>query len=175
MGAIEMLQELRTFGGERRTSGISDAQVLRFLAADADLEIAIREAHEAHRGLRGEYAELLALDEADLIPALQDRYVNFYQPEAVNPYVPLAGRGPWIITSHGAVLHDNGGYGMLGFGHAPSVVLDAMSRKQVMANIMTPSISQLAFSDRIRREVGHAREEGCPFARFLCLNSGSES
>ena len=175
MQAFEKLMELREFGGEPRTMGLSDDQVRRFLADDADLGIAIDAAHAAHIGLRGTHGALLAGAEAELIPALQVDYVNFYQPEAVNPYVPLAGKGPWIITSHGAVLHDNGGYGMLGFGHAPSVVLDAMSRPHVMANIMTPSVSQLAFGGRMRREVGHARADGCPFARFLCLNSGSES
>jgi len=45
----------------------------------------------------------------------------------------------------------------------------------VMANIMTPSFSQLRFVETLRRELGHSREQGCPFARFLCMNSGSES
>ena len=64
---------------------------------------------------------------------------------------------------------------MLGAGHAPSVVLDAMGQAHVMANIMTASFSQEAFSTRLRREVGHARADGCPFHRFVCLNSGSEA
>ena len=37
---------------------------------------------------------------------------------AVTPFVPLAARGPWVVTLHGAVIHDNGGYGMLGAGLA---------------------------------------------------------
>ena len=48
--------------------------------------------------------------------------------------------GPWIITSHGAVVHDNGGYGMLGAGHGPNTVIDAMSKNWVMANVMTQII-----------------------------------
>ena len=51
---------------------------------------------------------------------MQAGYVNFYPDDAVNPYVALAARGPWIVTLKGAVLHDSGGYGMLGFGHAPA-------------------------------------------------------
>jgi acetylornithine/succinyldiaminopimelate/putrescine aminotransferase len=40
---------------------------------------------------------------------------------------------------------------------------------------MTPSLSQLRFERAIRRELGHTRKGGCPFAKFMCLNSGSES
>ncbi|HEY9142679.1 MAG TPA: aminotransferase class III-fold pyridoxal phosphate-dependent enzyme, partial [Arenimonas sp.] len=50
----------------------------------------------------------------------------------------------------------------------------AMSRPQVMANIMTPSLSQLRVARALRKEIGHSRGE-CPYAKFLCLNSGSES
>jgi acetylornithine/succinyldiaminopimelate/putrescine aminotransferase len=39
---------------------------------------------------------------------------------------------------------------------------------------MTPSLSQLRFDRALRKEIGHTRG-GCPFAKFLCLNSGSES
>src|SRR5690606_23437508 len=81
--------------------------------------------------------------------------------------------GPWIVTLKGAVLHDSGGYGMLGFGHAPAEVIDAMARPQAMANIMTPSLSQLRFSRMLREAIGLGRD--CPYERFFCLNSGSES
>ena len=63
---------------------------------------------------------------------------------------------------------------MLGFGHTPDAVLEAMARPQVMANIMTPSLSQQRFITALRAEIGH-RRGGCPFARFMCLNSGSEA
>ena len=51
----------------------------------------------------------LMTDEVELVSTLQEDYVNFYAPATVNPYIALAGKGPWIITSHGAVVHDNGG------------------------------------------------------------------
>jgi acetylornithine/succinyldiaminopimelate/putrescine aminotransferase len=92
----------------------------------------------------------------------------------VNPYVALAARGPWIVTLKGAVIHDSGGYGMLGFGHTPADVLEAMARPQAMANVMTPSVSHLRFSRALAREVGHSRG-ACPYTKFLCLNSGSEA
>jgi acetylornithine/succinyldiaminopimelate/putrescine aminotransferase len=175
MSVIEKLSELRTFAGNRRARGLPDDVVERMAQTHPQLGMAVEAAIEAHRGLRAEWGEELALDEADLVARLQSGFVNFYQPQAVNPFVPVAARGPWIITSHGAVLHDNGGYGMLGMGHAPPVVIDAMAQRQVMANIMTPSFSHRAFTDRMRRELGHTRQDGCPFHRFLCINSGSEA
>src|SRR3546814_5774417 len=63
---------------------------------------------------------------------------------------------------------------MLGFGHAPQAIIDAMARPQAMANIMTPSLSQLRAERALRKVIGHSTG-GCPFASFMCLNSGSES
>jgi 4-aminobutyrate aminotransferase-like enzyme len=49
-----------------------------------------------------------------------------------------------------------------------------MAKPQAMANIMTPNVSQLRFANAMRSEIGQTRG-GCPYAAFLCLNSGSES
>jgi acetylornithine/succinyldiaminopimelate/putrescine aminotransferase len=125
--------------------------------------------------VRAEFPDLLDLDEADQARIVQSGYVNFYSEDTVNPYVALVARGPWIVTLNGAVLHDSGGYGMLGFGHTPQAVIDAMAKPQVMANIMTPNLSQLRFDRALRAEVGHTRPDGCPYPKFLCLNSGSEA
>src|SRR5690606_3084296 len=73
----------------------------------------------------------------------------------------------------GAVLYDTGGYGMLGLGHAPATVQEALARPQVMANILTPTLSQLRFERRLRQAIG--LRNGCPYAAFMCLNSGSEA
>ena len=100
---------------------------------------------------------------------------NFYGDDAVNPYVAASAAGPWVISLKGAVIYDCGGYGMLGLGHAPEAVLDAMNQPHVMANIMTASLSQVEFIERLRREIGHTRTSGTPFSSFLCLNSGSEA
>lgn len=170
---MERLKELRAFGGRRRTVGLEDEVVDRFLAHDPKLGLAIDEAYAAHLALRGEHADLLREDEPDLIDELQDGLLNFYSAETVNPYVPLAARGPWIVTSHGAVLYDTGGYGMLGFGHAPDAITRAMVPPYVMANVMTASLSHKRFTDRLRAEIGQQRP--CPFDKFICLNSGSEA
>ncbi len=174
MALIDLLAPLRAHAGTRLTTGLDDATVSRLLGHHADLAEAIEAAAAEHDRLKGEFAELLELDEEAQLRAVQAGFVNFYAEDAVNPYIALAARGPWVVTLKGAVLYDAGGYGMLGFGHSPKAVLEAMARPQVMANIMTPSLSQLRFDRALRREIGHTRG-GCPYARFLCLNSGSES
>jgi len=171
---IQQLEPLRHSAGRRRTVGLSDATISRFGAFDHNLQEAIRLAVVQFDALKVEHSALLDMDEAEQALALQADFVNFYNDDAVNPYVALAAKGPWIVTSKGAVIHDNGGYGMLGFGHAPAQVIEAMSRPQVMANIMSPSFSQLALTSALKREIGASRG-GCPYAKFLCLNSGSET
>ena len=182
MNLIEKLAPLRAHAGKRMTHGLDDATLLRLAKSHPDLEAAISAAAVEHESLRDEFADpvsgtgqaLFDLDEDAQLRAVQAGYVNFYAEDAVNPYVALTARGPWLVTINGAVLYDAGGYGMIGFGHTPAAVLEAMSKPQAMANIMTPSLSQLRFDRALRKEIGHSRG-GCPFARFLCLNSGSES
>ncbi len=174
MTVIDLLAPLRAHGGARLTTGLDDATVERFAAAHPELHEAAEAAAAEYARIRDLHADLLDLDEAGQIAAVQAGYVNFYPVDAVNPYVALTARGPWIVTLKGAVVHDSGGYGMLGLGHAPKQVLDAMARPQALANIMTPSLSQLRFDRALRAEIGHSIG-GCPYSHFLCLNSGSES
>ncbi len=173
--ALDMLHDLRARSGRATTHGLPDEVIERFLGSDPRLAGAITRATAAREALESDYGEAIRGDETALVETLQVGFLNFYKPETVNPYVPLAASGPWIVTTHGAVLHDSGGYGMLGYGHAPEDLLAAMSEPHVMANIMTPAFSQARLLNRLTREVGHARADGCPFDRFLCLNSGSES
>ncbi|MGN6153787.1 MAG: aminotransferase class III-fold pyridoxal phosphate-dependent enzyme [Lysobacteraceae bacterium] len=174
MSLLDTLAPLRARAGARRTHGLDDATVLAFTAGHPDLAEAIAAAGAEFARVADEFADLLDLDEDAQILAVQAGFVNFYSNDTVNPYIALAARGPWVVTLKGAVLHDSGGYGMLGFGHAPKAVIDAMARPQAMANIMTPNLAQLRFDRAIRREIGHTLGH-CPYARFLCLNSGSES
>ncbi|SFM96964.1 aminotransferase class III-fold pyridoxal phosphate-dependent enzyme [Dokdonella immobilis] len=168
------LHEMRAAGGAARTTGLSDAALEGLVGSYPELAEAIDAAYAAFLALRSSSADLLKLDEDAQIHAIQADYVNFYPEDGVNPYVALTARGPWIITLKGAVIHDSGGYGMLGFGHAPKAVLEVLSRAQVMANVMTPNLAQLHMAKALKREIGHSRG-GSPYARFLCLNSGSES
>lgn len=162
-----------------QTQGLSDATIERFCEFDPNLSKAIDEAASNWNTLiDGMGIPVTSWDESDLISMLQSDYINFYSAATINPYVAIAARGPWVITSRGAVIHDNGGYGMLGFGHGPQDVIDSMSKNWVMANVMTPSFSQLRLGNRLRGELGHSRNlsgQDCPFSKFICMNSGSES
>ena len=174
MGLIEQLRELREFGGKPRTTGLDDASIERMANADAMLGEAVAAAVARHRELRAELGDFLTLDESAQLAQAQAGFVNFYPDDAINPYLPAAARGPWIVTLKGAVLHDNGGYGMLGFGHNHPAIEAALARPQVMANVMTPSVAQMRFTRALNRELGRSRGNN-PYAHYLCLNSGSES
>jgi acetylornithine/succinyldiaminopimelate/putrescine aminotransferase len=169
----ELLAPLRAHG-KARTSGLADETILDFAGRDPQLGEAIAAAAVEYERVRAEFPELLDLDEDAQTVEVQSGFVNFYSHDAANPYVALAARGPWLVTLKGAVLYDTGGYGMLGFGHTPEKVMAAMARPQAVANIMTPNVSQLRFARALRKEIGSTRG-GCPYASFMCLNSGSES
>ncbi|MDO5505656.1 MAG: aminotransferase class III-fold pyridoxal phosphate-dependent enzyme [Pseudoxanthomonas suwonensis] len=173
MSILDTLAPLRAHG-RIRTHGLDDATVERFAASHPQLAEAANAAAREYAAIKDSDADLLDLDENTQAERLQAGFVNFYSADTVNPYVALAARGPWIITLKGAVLHDSGGYGMLGLGHTPEAVIAAMAKPQVMANIMTPNIAQLKFDRAMREEIGQTRG-GCPYASFMCLNSGSES
>ena len=123
-----------------RTTGLADAQIESASARHPELVEAIEAGYAAHLALRSNMADVLRMDEAEQIAAVQADFVNFYPEDGVNPYVALAARGPWVVTLKGAVVYDAGGYGMLPFGHTPKAVLEALARPQVMANVMTPSL-----------------------------------
>ena len=173
--ALEHLHILRSNTGAMDTVGLPDDVILKFCVHDSKLSQAISEATVRFGEVTAEFGtDMLLQDEAHLIKTLQHDFVNFYAPATVNPYIALAGRGPWIVTAYGAVLHDNGGYGMLGAGHGPQEVIEAMSGNWVMANVMTPSFSHKRLAERLEKELGHTRGS-CPFTKFICMNSGSES
>mgnify|MGYP001823268391 CR=1 FL=1 len=166
---------MRDHGGVAETRGLTDETILDFLEDRQDLATAIERGYDAFLALRESHADFLALDEREQILLSQDGLTNFYRPESVNPYVAIAAAGPWIVTLKGAVVYDCGGYGMLGLGHVPEAVLDAMNRPHVMANVMTPSLSQFDLTERLKEEIGHRRARGFHYDSCICLNSGSEA
>ena len=174
MTLFNKLNEIRKADGARTTNGLSDDIITKFSAIDRKLSRAVNDAYANFLELKLEFPEMLALDEIDQVVAMHAEIINFYTDDAVNPYVTLAASGPWVITAKGAVVYDTGGYGMLGYGHAPEAILEVMSRRHVMANIMTANFSQLRMSNALRKEIGQSLER-CPYDGFLCLNSGSEA
>ena len=173
--ALGRLQEMRDHGGAAETRGLTDDIILDFLEDRQDLATAIDRGYQAFLALKESHADFLALDEHEQILRAQEGLTNFYRPEGVNPYVAIAAAGPWVITLKGAVVYDCGGYGMLGLGHAPAAVLDAMNKPHVMANVMTPSLSQREMTERLKQQIGHRRKGGFPYDSFICMNSGSEA
>jgi acetylornithine/succinyldiaminopimelate/putrescine aminotransferase len=173
---LSRLREMRDFGGAALTTGLRDSVIQDFLDNGyRDLAVAIERGYERFLELQQSHGDFLALGESDQISQAHDGLTNFYADDAINPYLAASAAGPWIISLKGAVIYECGGYGMLGLGHAPEAVLDAMNKPHVMANIMTASVSQLEFMKRLKKEIGHTRDGGTPYASFLCLNSGSEA
>lgn len=172
---LALLHEMRAHGGAAVTTGLDDRVVTEFLKQSPALAAAIEQAHEHFLVLRESRPDLLALSEMQQVAAVQQGIVNFYAIDAVNPYVSAGASGPWIVSLKGAVIYDCGGYGMLGFGHAPAAILEAMNGRQVMANVMTPNVSQMQLIEGLQSEIGRNRDGGSPFAHYICVNSGSES
>lgn len=109
------------------------------------------------------------------IKNIQKNIINFYHPDNIAPFIPVAAQGPWILGSQGEIIYDVGGYGMLSFGHNPSWSTEVLSQPQVMANIMTPNVIQKQMTQTLQEHIGINREEGCPYSHFAFLNSGSEA
>ncbi|MGB5448934.1 MAG: aminotransferase class III-fold pyridoxal phosphate-dependent enzyme [Woeseiaceae bacterium] len=173
--ALARLRTMRDYGGPALTTGVGDDVIAEFLGAHRQLSVAIERAYARFQELQKTHPDYLAMDEAGQIAQAHAGLTNFYAADMVNPYVPAGAAGPWVVTLKGAVVYDCGGYGMLGLGHAPQAVLDAMNQPHVMANVMTASVDQVDFVERLKQEIGHRRKGGTPYARFLCLNSGSEA
>ena len=68
---------------------------------------------------------------------------------------------PWILYMTMEVS-------MLGMGHGPDDVISSMQKTEWQ---MGDLLSAKKAMDRLK--MGHTR--GCPFDRFICMNSGSES
>lgn len=103
--------------------------------------------------------------------SLQNNILNFYNKDTISPYVPMAAKGPWIVSNERKIIYDTGGYGMLGYGHSPEWALNVLSREHIMANVMTPSYEQSILTMKLKEIIGNP----CPYEKFAFLNSGSEA
>lgn len=173
---IDKLHEMKQLTGKAQTTGLSDEIILAFIDTSQKLAAAINNAYLIFQQYYGDpnVKSQLMGDEGLLIQSLQQGIVNFYDLNSVNPYVPLASAGPWIVTSHGAVLHDSGGYGMLGLGQNASELVNELDTKQTIANVMTASFSQKNMVDALDHEIGSSCNDKQSPYQYLFLNSGSE-
>ncbi|WP_081706513.1 aminotransferase class III-fold pyridoxal phosphate-dependent enzyme [Nocardia sp. CNY236] len=173
------LLEMADFCADRNTFGLPEHVVNDFIARDRRLERAIDDGYAQHRHLRRAPAteRFLHLSEADQVRQAQKGFLAFYHEQERNPFLPIAAHGPWIVTTCGAVVHDSGGYGMLGLGHSPEHVVRELSAPYPMANVMTASLQQARFIKALDNELGRRRPSSLrrPFASFTCLGSGSEA
>lgn len=160
--------------GKIATTGLTDSQIAKF-GNDENLKLALSDAQSLIDS--GALPPISDASEIQRGKDLQKDLLQFYDPTTVNPYIPIAARGPFIITDAGAVVYDAGGYGMLGFGHAPQMLLDEIAKPHVQANIMTPSHYQARFTKNMKKEIGNTRsgKNRDPYADFVIINSGSES
>ena len=174
---LNYLEKLRQHRQHAQTLGLSDAVIRKFLAIDKQLERAIVMAYEYSQSEAWqEFVRHAPSSEAEQVRYAQARLFNFYVDETINPYIPLGAAGAWVVTSYGAVLHDNGGYGMLGFGHCVEATQKILGANHIMANVMTASPSQQRICAALDAEIGHTRSTQSPvYGRYMFLNSGSEA
>ena len=174
---LNYLEKLRQHRHQAQTLGLSDVVIRKFLAVDKQLGRAIVMAYEYSQSEAWqEFVHHAPPSEAEQVRYTQTRMFNFYADEALNPYIPLGAAGPWIVTSFGAVLHDSGGYGMLGFGHCVGKTQEILGANHVMANVMTASPSHHRICAALDAEIGHTRTtQTHVYGRYMFLNSGSEA
>ena len=172
-----ILDNLKSKSIKVETQGLADDVIRSLLnSGNKQLATAIEQAAQNFKIIEKEFPELIKLPELEQISRIQAGFVNFYLPETVNPYIALSACGPWVVTSCGAVVHDSGGYGMLGLGHTPEKILNCLAEKQPMANIMTAHFEQLRFVNKLEKEIGHTRtNQRDLYSKFICMNSGSEA
>ena len=174
---LNYLEKLRQHRHQAQTLGLSDAVIRKFLAVDKQLGRAIVMAYEYSQSKAWqEFIRHAPPSEAEQVRYAQARMFNFYVDETVNPYIPLGAAGAWVVTSFGAVLHDSGGYGMLGFGHCVEETQKILGTNHIMANVMTANASQQRICTALDAEIGHTRTKSTPiYGCYMFLNSGSEA
>lgn len=154
------------------TKGLKFHEILPFLETDNNLRYVVNKLKTHLETLNSDNV----ISESKNINNIQDNFLNFYQPNCIQPYIPYVAKGPWIGTYYGSIIYDCGGYGMLSFGHNDTDILNAISHSQVQANIMTPNFLQKEFADNFLGEIGKRNKlNSSPYKKIVSTNSGSEA
>ena len=90
MTTTDLLAPLRARAGSVRTTGLDDATVNRLSGRFPELREAAEAAVAAFADIQAEFPELVDADEQAQIAAVQSGFINFYDEDAVNPYVAIA-------------------------------------------------------------------------------------
>ena len=171
---LKIIHNIRAAHKHPPKTTLSENKLIQFLETDKDLAKVINQAKAAFQILAKENPEILSLSELALNLKLRSGIMNFYPLSSASPYTPLAAQGPWIISTHGGVIYDTGGYGMLGYGHNPDFLNRVLARPQVMANIMTSCLEHERLVNKLQGFIGTDREDP-PYSHFAFMNSGSEA
>jgi acetylornithine/succinyldiaminopimelate/putrescine aminotransferase len=165
------ISESAPTGQNKICPGLSDTEIDKFSKNSPDLVHAISSAETVWNSIA---PDIKSKDPKALLDYLQEHILNFYPPDSRAPYVALAAKGPWVVTTEGSVVYDSGGYGMLGLGHAPDIIQKELLKEDFMANVMTASLAQKKATSVLKHAIGE-KKDGGPYAAFAFLNSGSEA
>ncbi len=168
----KILNQIRSKNKYLPDSTLDDQRILKFLAEDQNLQMAVYQAGKRFAEIIQEFPEAVHLSTGELIQELHQDVLNFYSADGIPPFVPLTAMGPWIVTFHGGVVYDVGAYGMLGYGHNPAFLKPYLCEEQVMANVKTVSFSQRRTCQTLKKNI---RQGNCPFQKFMFVNSGTEA
>lgn len=173
--AAILLADLRQSMRVDHSAGIVDALLQPFFN-DPDLCLALQTAQRVKQRLQqqvqaGTLPALLEMPEAEAIIRLQQGFQNFYSPLSATPFIPLAAQGPWIISLHGAVILDVGGYGKDPLGHCPPALQQPLAEPWVMMNVMTAQ----PIHWRLHQSLAQALAIAPHSFKIQMLNSGSEA
>ena len=107
--SLDALRSVARKAGAVDTVGLSDA-VLRRFERSPSLAAAVEMARDKFdaAAAKPETNAHLNTDEAKAVEGTQRGYLNFYDQDAVQPFVALAAKGPWIVTTTGSVVYDAG-------------------------------------------------------------------
>ena len=90
-----LLEQLRSRAGARHTTGLSSDVIGDHARRDPRLTEALTTAVKTRLALPDAMSRIVKMDEPDAVHHSQIGFLNFYPQHAVNPFIPLAARGPW--------------------------------------------------------------------------------
>ncbi len=175
INAQSLLTILRPSMQVDASPGIPNLLLQPFLS-DPYLQLALQQSVVAKQSLQQQIQSasipnIFEVPEAEAIRVLQQGFQNFYPSTSSTPFIPLAAQGSWIISSHGGVFLDVGGYGKDPLGHGPAALQAVLAEPHVMMNVMTAQPVQWRLQQALAQAIGLSSVD----FKIQMLNSGSEA